>query len=131
MRIKRAGLVIKLNREHPDWTAADIAKAVGCNPGYVRATGQRKLLTFAVLERPKKAPIVKIKREKKPAKVAWSAREELAAILFEFFDEFFLDNAVFEKREPLIDEFRYARKQGQSITGFLMGDPLPGRSALK
>jgi hypothetical protein len=39
--------VINLNTKHPDWTAEMIAVRLGCLSSYVRATGQRKDLTFA------------------------------------------------------------------------------------
>lgn len=33
--------VARLNAEHPDWTARQIAEALGCTPHYVRATASR------------------------------------------------------------------------------------------
>jgi hypothetical protein len=36
--------VIRLHREHPDWCAAEIAAALGCDSAYVRATARRNKL---------------------------------------------------------------------------------------
>jgi hypothetical protein len=38
--------VITLHREHPDWTAPQIAAELGCGDPYVRATAQRQKLTL-------------------------------------------------------------------------------------
>lgn len=56
---------------------------------------------------------------------------ELVDIFYEAFCDLFSDfGAVFEKKPTLKSELRLALKKGQTITGFLMGDPLPDRSAL-
>lgn len=39
--------VIDLNKQHPDWTARDIANHLGCMPAYVAACRKRYGLTFA------------------------------------------------------------------------------------
>lgn len=36
--------VVRLHREHPDWCAAEIAAALGCESAYVRATARRNNL---------------------------------------------------------------------------------------
>ena len=36
--------VIALHRKHPDWSAPDIAAALGCDASYVRATARRQSL---------------------------------------------------------------------------------------
>lgn len=124
--------VIDTHVQYPKWTAADIAAHLKCHPGYVRATGQRRNLSLPVT--PRAAKTAKIKRAKTPENhnkiTRLSMREELAEILFEFFDELFIERAVFEDRVSIYDEWRAARQARQSITGFLLGDPLPGRSAL-
>jgi hypothetical protein len=38
--------VIRLHREHPDWCAAEIAAALGCESAYVRATAKRNELVL-------------------------------------------------------------------------------------
>lgn len=39
--------VIDLNREHPDWTASEIAEALDCMPEYVHATAKRYSIPIA------------------------------------------------------------------------------------
>lgn len=36
--------VIRLHREHRDWTASQIAARLNCKPAYVRATAKRNYL---------------------------------------------------------------------------------------
>ena len=43
--------VIRLNQEHPDWTARQIATALGARPEYVHVCGYRYNLTFAKSQR--------------------------------------------------------------------------------
>jgi hypothetical protein len=60
-----------------------------------------------------------------------SLRASLAEFFYEIFDEMlFADHAVFERTRSIRQELKSSLKKGQTLTGFFMGDPLPGRSAL-
>ena len=39
--------VTRVNKQHPDWTAREIAEALGCCIGYVNATAKRNGLKIA------------------------------------------------------------------------------------
>ena len=43
--------VLKLHREHPEWTAPDIAAAIGSGAAYVRATARRKQISLPTSSR--------------------------------------------------------------------------------
>lgn len=122
--------VIDLHRQHPDWTSLELAKALGCLSGYVRATAQRQGLSLPVRKKvvqPPRAPRIK----KVAAVEELSEREKLVEIFFEVFDTMFVDRAVFDPEPSLYEQWCDARRRGQSITGFLMGDPLPSRALQK
>lgn len=129
--------VIALHREHPDWDSHAIAAVLGCNPGYVRATAQRQGLTISpkprLVKRSAARTNQRVYRKRGSGDdplVYFSAKEQLAEVFYEFFDGLFAQRAVFEQQPKLAAEFNSARRKGQSLAGFLLGDPLPARSAL-
>lgn len=127
--------IVSLNLQHPNMTSKEIAVMLGCNWGYVRATGQRKGLTFASGRGARSSPRRASKRtsallrRNASFEVRFTEAEQLAEIFFEVFDALFPQRTAFERRTSLAEEYRAAMCAGQTLTGFLMGDPLPCRSA--
>jgi len=73
--------VIALHDAHPEWSAGRIAKALKCDAGYVRATGQRKGLTLPTTRNPGRRLQ---DRERKAIEDAYGAGEKLEAVAVEF-----------------------------------------------
>ena len=119
--------VIDLHKQHPDWDSNQIAAALGCLASYVRTTARRQGLTLPVRLRQK----YRLSANGDEARIgALGFKDQLVEDFYNAFDEVFADRAVFECQPKLCEEFKTASKKGQTLSGFLLGDPLPERSAL-